>query len=200
MKFNNLSKSKDLTSHQIDCILNDAFPAYVSRFKYHWENANSFDEFKKLVKLDSFLSQSQAVGELFKDDTGYLINQINPFSTYLTSSDAGSIRIVAGEASFLISNGIGDGTSIVSFKKHDTFNTHAFTFQTCVYGKFSISSYDSKDVVGLDVEGDFMVYSNNGFVIFEQLTDHMVIKDRNNLRCDLTDIYSMFYNDLSTEL
>lgn len=200
MKFNNLSNSKDLTQHQINCILNDAFPAYVSRFKQHWENASSFDEFKKLVRLDPFLSQAQAVGELFKDDMEYLISQIGPFSTYLTSSDSGSIRIMAGEASFLIPNGIGDGTSIVSFKKHDTFNTHAFTFQTCVYGKFSISSYDSENVDGLDVEGDFMVYSNNGFVIFEELTDHLVVKDRNNLRRSITDIYSMFNNDFSTEL
>lgn len=200
MKFHDFIHTTDLTPHQRNCIMNDAFPDYVSRFLQHWDNANSIDEFKQLVKLDSFLSNSQGTGELLKDDMGYLINQLSPFSTYLTSSDSGSIRIIAGEASFLIPNGIGDGASIVSFKNNGTFNTHAFTFQTCVYGKFSISSYDSENVDGLDVEGDFMVYSNNGFVIFEELTDHLVVKDRNNLRRSITDIYSMFNNDFSTEL
>jgi hypothetical protein len=148
-------------------------PDFYNKFHAYWDAAENLDAFRNAVFQDESLKMSQAYAELSKesDDHWYRVREMLGKRVFKTDSDAGSVRVIAGEnALILIPNRYGDGiTRCAVFEGEDSKNFNSgmmYDTGICLEGEFSISSYDCENIPVKCISGKYAVYNYEGMVAF----------------------------------
>lgn len=136
----------------------------------HWEAAFDLSSFKASVFADKELRTTHAYAELSKESDGhwYRVREMFGETCFKTFSDAGSVKVGNENFSFLINNGIGDGsTRVAIFAKGDEFNDNMMVNSgVVVNGKATIYDYDCGDCPAAELNGHYAVYVYEGLVAF----------------------------------
>jgi len=133
-----------------------------------WKNAKDLKDFKKLIMEDKEARLMQFTGEWLKDDTEFLQSFVSDDAIY-TMSDAGGLKIGTNGFNVIAPNGAGDGSTVVSFLKKDSFNSSAFNFWTSINGnEINLYSYDCGNEIARTVNGKYGIYFKDGLIVFEE--------------------------------
>lgn len=143
-----------------------------ARYKELWEQAESKEEFLKLIAKDPEVRYKQATAILFKNDFHYLRDFFGDeeFKTY---SDVGGVKVGNDTFNVVVPNGYGDGvTRCRMVEKGTPWPSDAFTFWGCINGTdINIYEYDCGSDVERHLDGTRYGCFYNGtgsFVVFER--------------------------------
>ncbi len=88
---------------------------------------------------------------------------------FTTLSDVGGVKVGNDDSYFIISNGKGDGNTIVAiFNNADDFNEDMLTNRSAISisGHHCIYEYDCGDSIKVKLDGEYFAYGSDGFVAF----------------------------------
>lgn len=171
-KFEEAKGLKEFTKR---CLMNEEFTAYKGSIEIilqYWEQAESLETFRKMVLSDERLKNNQGYAELSKESRGHRqrVKEMLKDKMFDTYSDAGSVKVMNDNFSVNISNEYGDGvTHCAVLSKTDRFNSGMMNFsRTTIRGTADICRYDCGSEPIKKLDGEYLVYTYEGIVVFKE--------------------------------
>lgn len=172
---NEIKTTNEIKEFTKICVF-DEYAQEFEKFKMYWEQAESVDDFKKLVFADSELKLTQGYAALSKESDGhwYRVREMFGDRQFKTESDGGGVLVGNESCQIHVSNGHGDGTSRVAIFKNGEINDNMMVLHPTsinVLTSMNIYSHDSgpEDVVATLEKGTYFTYSYEGFVAFVKI-------------------------------
>jgi hypothetical protein len=161
---------------QRECLLNWwQGKEYENTVKKIIRKANNMDELIELVLNNEYMKHTQAYAEISKRSRSkghwYRIREMFGEKQFKTFSDAGGVKVGNEDFNFVIHNGRGDGvTRVAVFDDANEFNEDMMRWEVGLSGaRYNIYSFDCDNVVERTLEGEYNVYSYDGFVAFVKI-------------------------------
>lgn len=145
---------------------------YLPRIEEILEESKNPDDFIRRLcneeSLNGFYAIAKITKEYMPQEHWYKVRGLLGGKIFKTDSEMGSVKIGNDNFSILIPNGYGDGTSRVAVLDKEEFPVGDYLdYFTTIKGKFYIFRCDwSENVIPEQLDGEYAVYSWNGFVAF----------------------------------
>lgn len=171
--FSNSKELSCISSELIDC-LKQNFPCYRQiRLLEHVKVSKTPADVVYRILNDSSITNTQLYAKVSKANQQHW-NRIremfrNASKYFTTLSDVGGVKVGNNYSFFIISNGKGDGNTIVAiFDNAEDFNEDMLTNRSAIpiSGHHCIYEYDCGDNVKARLDGNYFVYGSDGFVAF----------------------------------
>lgn len=159
------ANTNEISSFCKECLGNELQGKAI--YQQLWKEAKNVEDFKVLVRHSFEVKFFQGTAVLLDGDKDYLSSILGD-KCFRTTSDAGGVKIGNENFSIVIPNNLGDGLTRIAILNEKENNSSAFNFMGAIQGRFNIYNYDCGDKVIKTLQGRYLVYSKNGFVVLER--------------------------------
>ena len=174
--FSNSKELSCISSELMDC-LKQNFPCYRQiRLLEHVKVSKTPADVVYRILNDSSITNTQLYAKVSKINPKRHWSRIldmfeNCGNCFTTLSDVGGVKVGNDDSYFIISNGKGDGNTIVAIFDNDNaedFNEDMLTNRSAIpiSGHHCIYEYDCGDNIKARLDGNYFVYGSDGFVAF----------------------------------
>ena len=173
--FSNSKELSCISSELMDC-LKQNFPCYRQiRLLEHVKVSKTPADVVYRILNDSSITNTQLYAKVSKTNPKRHWSRILDMfekcgNCFTTLSDVGGVKVGNDDSYFIISNGKGDGNTIVAIfdNAEEEFNEDMLNNRSAIpiSGHHCIYEYDCGDSIKVKLDGEYFAYGSDGFVAF----------------------------------